>query len=336
MKSNYKTILQASCIALWAIVALQSPAYGTTRITGTVTAKKADIIKLEFEPDNSVGPNIGDHVDFNTQVSGIDVKAGEGEITITGYDFVWAKTIKGRPNLKMSGTILATGKPMGLIPVLEEAYQNLKQGEDEDSLRLLKKYAGQGQIDAQFYLGRVYWGGHGVKESDPKALQLFQLAADQGHIGSQANIGWSYVFGYGVAKDEARAMTIFRQLADRNIAEGQGALGYGYLFGKGVKQDCKQALDYIQLAVKAEDPNSINSYGLMLVQEKCVDKDVAKGLKYIRRAADAGHEKSMYVLGYFHENGKYLEKDIDKAITWYKKSRNGQSREALERLQVDN
>ena len=336
MKSNYKIILQSSCIALWAILALQSTAYGATQITGTVTAKKADTIKLEFEPHNMIGPDIGDHVDFNTQVSGIDVNAGTGKVTIIGYDFVWIKATKGRPSLKMSGTILATGKQLSLIPILEEAYQSLKQGEDEESLRLLKKHSDQGQMDAQFYLGRVYWTGHGVEGSEPKALQLFQLAADQGHIGSQANIGWSYVFGYGVEIDEARAMSIFRQLADQNIAEGQGALGYGYLFGKGVKQDCKQALDYIQLAVKSGDPNSLNSYGLMLVQERCIDKDVVKGLKYIRRSADAGHEKAMYVLGYFHENGKYLEKDIDKAISWYKKSRNAQSRKALDRLQAGN
>jgi hypothetical protein len=90
---------------------LYSAAFASIQITGTVTAKRAGSVKIEFKPHKTAGPQSGDLVDFKTMIQGIEVNAGQGEVTESETNFAWGKIIKGRPNLKMTAFIHATGEP---------------------------------------------------------------------------------------------------------------------------------------------------------------------------------------------------------------------------------
>ncbi len=93
------------------IFILQSVSYGATQITGTVTARKGDSVKVEFEPHKTAGPKIGDRVDFKKIMQGIEVTAGNGEVKETSSGFVWVKIQKKPVKLDMIGVIQATGSP---------------------------------------------------------------------------------------------------------------------------------------------------------------------------------------------------------------------------------
>ena len=327
-----KFIVHVCFVAIMTVFILPSAAQSATQIIGTVTAKHADSVKVEFKPHKTAGPQSGDLVDFKTMIHEIEVNAGQGEVTESGSNFVWAKIKKGRPNLKTTGIIQATGKPLNIQTVLKKAYSTLKKGKNTNSLALLEKYADQGNGDAQGYLGDVYWHGYGVEENDTKAVQLFRLAIAQGHIGSQYNLGKAYLRGIGVEQNLTKAMQLLKSSADQGHAKGQAWTGYCYVLGKGTAKDCEKGLYYLKLGVKAEDSTAINILARFYTDGECADKDLNKGLALLKRAVDEGQVYAMANLAQYYEKGWVVEKDIEKAIYWYKKSGTTWAKEALDRL----
>ena len=69
-----------------------------------------------------------------------------------------------------------------------------------------KPLAEQGQAEAQFYLGLIYYMGQGISEDYAEAFKWFRKAADQGLAQAQNNLGIMYETGQGVPKDYKEAV----------------------------------------------------------------------------------------------------------------------------------
>jgi TPR repeat protein len=74
--------------------------------------------------------------------------------------------------------------------------------------------AGQGDVDAQYNLGIMYYHGEGVKKNMEEALLWFHRAAEQDDPDAQYNLGFMYGRGEGVAKDQERSMQWFMKAAE--------------------------------------------------------------------------------------------------------------------------
>ena len=79
------------------------------------------------------------------------------------------------------------------------------QGCAESKLDETKALADQGDADAQFNLGNMYYSGEGVPESDAEAVKWYRKAADQGMAAAQNNLGIMYANGKGVPENNALA-----------------------------------------------------------------------------------------------------------------------------------
>jgi hypothetical protein len=108
MNSIPKTIFPICLLAILAMFTLYSTAFASTQITGTVTAKQAGSVKVEFEPYKTAGPKIGDRVDFIRIMDGFEVKAGKGEVVKVGSGFAWVRITRQPVKLKMTGIIALT------------------------------------------------------------------------------------------------------------------------------------------------------------------------------------------------------------------------------------
>jgi TPR repeat protein len=98
---------------------------------------------------------------------------------------------------------------------------------DEETVRLLKRDADQGNPNAQGRLGYFYETGRGgLAKDDREAARLFNLAADQGNASARVNLGYFYEKGRGdVAQDEREAARLYKLAADQGNAGGQNYLG---------------------------------------------------------------------------------------------------------------
>ena len=111
-----KLVLTSIVIVL---LALLQTAHAATAITGTVTAKRENTVQMKFELHETAGPTVGDNVEFSTSIKDIKVNAGMGSVTKVEVGTVWVDISKGHPNLKMTGIIQATGKPMPVEYLLD-------------------------------------------------------------------------------------------------------------------------------------------------------------------------------------------------------------------------
>jgi len=69
------------------------------------------------------------------------------------------------------------------------------------------KAAEQGNADAQYNLGLMYYSGQGVTQDYKQAANWFIKAAGQGYADAQYNLGLMYYSGHGVIQDDKTAYT---------------------------------------------------------------------------------------------------------------------------------
>jgi uncharacterized protein len=95
----------------------------------------------------------------------------------------------------------------------EKAY---KSRDFATALREWTPLAKQGDADAQFYLGIMYFYGLGVTQGSRSAVKWWRLAAEQGDAKSQLKLGIMYFLGEGIPKDYVLSYMWF------NIAAANG------------------------------------------------------------------------------------------------------------------
>ena len=92
------------------------------------------------------------------------------------------------------------------------------------ALICFQQAADQGNAEAQYNLGWMYYHGEGVEQSSEKAAQYVQLAANQGDVEAQYNLGLLYYEGDGVEQSYEKAARYFQLAADQGYAEAQSKL----------------------------------------------------------------------------------------------------------------
>lgn len=88
------------------------PAAAATAIKATVTERRSGAVMVSFPAGSTVAPQPGDKVEFNTELQGIVVAAGAGEVSKAGTGFAWIEISKGNPKVSFRALIHATGKPV--------------------------------------------------------------------------------------------------------------------------------------------------------------------------------------------------------------------------------
>ena len=88
---------------------------------------------------------------------------------------------------------------------LQKGLDAAQKGNFATALREWKPLAEQGDADAQYNLGVMYYEGYGVPEDNKTAVKWFRLAAEQGVASAQYFLGWMYYNGYGVLRDSVYA-----------------------------------------------------------------------------------------------------------------------------------
>ena len=100
--------------------------------------------------------------------------------------------------------------------------------EEIDSLQETINRAQQGDADAQFLLGSMYYDGQGVPRDYKKAVYWYEKSAKQGYADAQYNLGVMYSTGRGIPQDYKLAYVWF------NVASAQGY------------EDAKKARDIVE------------------------------------------------------------------------------------------
>jgi len=297
-----------------------SVAHGAGKLSGTVTEKQGDKVKVDFKSNESLAPDRGDKVDFITLMEGIEVKAGQGQVVEVGSGFVWVKIIRKPVRLKMNGIIHATGE-VAIEVRLDQKYEVLRQTKDPAVFNFILGHADQGNGHAHFLTAYALKFGLGVAKNKKESERRFRLAAEQGHMKAQYRIAMKYDYGWGVAEDDKEAVIWYRKAGEQGLASAQNRLGEMYFFEFGVKKDDAEALKWFKNASEQGDAEGEYNYGYMY-QEGLggLKKDLVEAVKWYEKAAVQGESEAQYALGVMYHSGIGVKTNRQKALEWFLKA----------------
>ena len=219
------------------------------------------------------------------------------------------------------GPFRALAQPNKTIdPILSRGKSGDKSEDDASNAAAspdeIQKKAEQGDAEAQFDLGLLYYNGEGVEQSRTKAAEWCRLAAEQGHAKAQFNLGVSYDNGVGVEQNRAEAAKWYRLAAEQGNIMAQVNLGVLYYGGKGVEQNHAEAAKWYRLAVKQGDARAQFNLGTLYYDGKGVEQSHAEAAKRFRLAAEKGDANAQFNLGLLYYNGKGVTQNYSEAYIW--------------------
>ncbi len=156
------------------------------------------------------------------------------------------------PKAKLAGLALIAALVFGTTAPawagFDEGVAAYNRGAYVTALLEWRPLAKQGNAEAQFNLGLMYYNGQGLPQDYVQALQWYRKAAEQGYAKAQHNLGFMYYNGEGVPQDDAEAVEWWRKAAEQGYAKAKYNLGVMYNNGAGVPQDDAQAHMWFNLA----------------------------------------------------------------------------------------
>eukprot|EP00069_Balaena_mysticetus_P011866 bmy_00307T0 len=196
------------------------------------------------------------------------------------------------------------------------------------------------QFAAAYNLGRAYYEGKGVKQSDEEAERLWLFAADNGN--PKASVKAQSILGLYYSTKEPRelekAFYWHSEACGNGNLESQGALGLMYFYGQGIRQDTEAALHCLREAAERGNVyaqgNLVEYYYKMKFFTKCVafskriaDYDEIHDIPMIAQVTDCLPEfisRGMAMASFYHARclqlGLGITKDEATAKHYYSKA----------------
>jgi TPR repeat protein len=98
----------------------------------------------------------------------------------------------------------------------------MREGNFAEAYCIMKPLADDGDAEAQYNIGWMYFNGYGLAINDNLALKWWQQASDQGYVDATFSMAMLYSLGEGqVKKDMGRAVDLYLIAADAGHEDAQ-------------------------------------------------------------------------------------------------------------------
>ncbi len=162
-------------------------------------------------------------------VLGVMYEKGEGVERNDDKAYKWI-SLAARQGHARARAVLETEKWISYQEVIQGSAMAQDDSGDkvqEVSPEQIEEYtrkADQGDVDAQYNLGIIYYHGEGVPRNYEEALSWFHKAAEQNDADAQYNLGFMYGRGEGIEKSHAQSVAWFKRAAEQGHKGAQEIL----------------------------------------------------------------------------------------------------------------
>jgi len=218
----------------------------------------------------------------------------------------------------------------------QKGMKHYKPDDVAAAVRESKPLAEQGNADAQFNLGSLYYQGRGVPQDYSEAVRWMRKAAEQGHVFAQATLGSIHAEGvqgviqkdypqalmwfvFAAAQGDIEAMELRDAMASRmtptQIAEAQK------LAREFKPQDVyTKAFQENKALAEKGVADAQFKVGLMYYRGQGVLRDYLEALDWFKKAARQGNPYAQYNAGYMYEKGEGTPQDYGEAAKYYRQA----------------
>lgn len=211
----------------------------------------------------------------------------------------------------------------------------------------LTEQAKSGDTDAQYYLGKLYYGGEEVEQNYAKAFywikksalgdiddkeSSFNIDNAAGDADAQFMLGKMYASGEGVDGNYDLATQWLVKAASSGSTDKQYDLAELYISGQLIPQDITQGFYWHSRAAEGGDQDSQYTAAIMLRDGIGTEKNNKSALKWFLLAAEQGKTSAFYPLATIYRQGIAIEKDLEESLLWYNKAVEAGNEEAKNEL----
>ena len=134
----------------------------------------------------------------------------------------------------------ALGYPPAIFQV-GMSYYYCYRDDEPDYKKAFEYFLLSGTDDGDFWIGRCYHYGFGVKQSYPKAISIYEKLVKRGYTYAMMTLGHMYRGGIGVEKDQEMAAKYYLLAAEGGNDAGYLHIAVSYKHGFGIEQDLEKA-----------------------------------------------------------------------------------------------
>ncbi|MGO4885074.1 MAG: trypsin-like peptidase domain-containing protein [Bryobacteraceae bacterium] len=226
----------------------------------------------------------------------------------------------------LSATISANVVPLWHQAARAEARSTARPGSQASvprsgtEVKDLQRAGEQGDVSAQFSLGRAYLTGEGVPKDLAEAFKWYHKAAEQGDASAESMVGTLYDSGEGVRRNSGQALEWYRKAAEQGDSFGEVGLAILYANGRGVPRDDHEALKWIIKSAQHGNALGQLKLGGRYLSGEGVPQDYSEAAKWFRKAAEQGNVMAQQVLARAYLYGEGVPKDGTEAIRWFREA----------------
>ncbi len=206
--------------------------------------------------------------------------------------------------------------------------------EPKTELERLRPLATQGDMDAQYKLGSLYYSGDGVKQDFSQSALWYRRAAQQGNVDAQYSLGNMYLMGEGIDQDDHQAAHWYALAADQghmsashNLASLQKSMRLTDQLKIETSTTDDAPIANTETKEKNSDESAIDTTGKSDYEEGLayalgdgVPQNDRNAFNLFYAAAEKGYALAQYKVGVAYAYGEGVRQDNKQAAKWYQKA----------------
>lgn len=161
------------------------------------------------------------------------------------------------------------------MSVYTDKMQDFLAGHSVSAIRQLESDDLEGNLEATYLLGKVYYDSIFCPSNAKKAIQLWEKGAQNGNPNCLRSLGDCYFYGFGYDKNYDIAIKIYNEILKKNSNDHQSICQIGRMngLGLGVPQNITHSITILKEAWKKGSGRAATEIGLLYMfdMEKTVD-----------------------------------------------------------------
>ena len=168
--------------------------------------------------------------------------------------------------------------------------------ERDDAVESMRELAENGDVHAQYFMGKLYLDGSLVIPDSEAAMNWLHKASTVGYAPAQYALGKLLLSDDVSVHDSEAGIQWLEHAAHNGNHYASYRLGKEYLKGDSVRKDTRKAMAHIYSSAQAGNPHAQYLLGKLLLQGKVIEQDKEEGIQWLTLAAEQGHSYAQCLL----------------------------------------
>lgn len=177
---------------------------------------------------------------------------------------------------------------------VQDEYSSL--AERDDAVESMRELAENGDVHAQYFMGKLYLDGSLVIPDSEAAMNWLHKASTVGYAPAQYALGKLLLSDDVSVHDSEAGIQWLEHAAHNGNHYASYRLGKEYLKGDSVRKDTRKAMAHIYSSAQAGNPHAQYLLGKLLLQGKVIEQDKEEGIQWLTLAAEQGHSYAQCLL----------------------------------------